>query len=148
MRTGVIIVPLMGPELVAAAAQALYNYNCSWLILNPQAPDLYTKKLRYLSEPPPIEPQYPQERWYTYEEMLMRGGGDCKVLGCAAAAWRTVRLRQNSWPIVRRYKNTYHVITGWLDKWGQLQTEDPSCVFGMEGCSTDGKVLAPYIPYR
>ena len=148
MRTGVIIVRLSGPELIAAAAQTLYRYDCLWLTLHPSAPDLYTRRLKYLSEPPPVDPQEPQERWYTYEEMLERGGGDCKVLACAAAAWRTVRLNQESWPIVRRYQNTYHVVTGWLDKWGQLQVEDPSCTFGMEGCSTFGQVLAPYIPYR
>ena len=148
MRTGVIIVPLVSPETVGIACRALYSYNCYWLTMVPTAPNLYHRNLKYLREPPQLDLINPHERWYTYEEMLVRGGGDCKVLACASAAWRTVRMHQDAWPIVRRYKDTYHIVTGYLNGWGVLQIEDPSCQFGMDGCDTNGQVLAPYLPYK
>lgn len=118
------------PLLMALETMTAINV---WLMRQGDYPPLYESGIVYQNEPPGVEELVP------YNEMLVRGWGDCGHIAPVRAAelrlaglseakccirWKWVRVRGVRHPVL-----LVHVLVQWPD--GTI--EDPCRVLGMEG---------------
>lgn len=123
----------LAQKQILLLVEALVNINRAYLHRNPRTPLLYSSGVKYIG-------QEGAEEWYDIGEMLLRGGGDCKILAAARIAelrekggfgWQQVR------PFLKWRRNAeksfylYHVQVEHVSPDGIVQIEDPSVKLGM-----------------
>jgi hypothetical protein len=115
--------------------EAITRANCAWMMINPDAPNLYDSGVLYRRDP---ERELVAELWLDAPNILMRGYDDCEGLSSFLAAEMRTK-EQNSvsdrrWPAAAVWLKPTKVPGSWHAIVRDAETGktwDPSRVLGM-----------------
>lgn len=132
MASRIAVIYPFDEAVLIPALRAVYDFNCTFLLINPTFPRLYDLgkegRMRFEREPRRCnDTACDEERFCTIPIALAQGWGDCDDLAPWLAAERTVRDGIVSIPTVVRSAVGFHVAVLRADG----VSEDPSIMLGM-----------------